>query len=107
MGRKQKGGNFKGKKYQRSTKQKGGNIIKKIKNHKVSRTLQKHLVNVGRELGGMFLNSSKGKQLKAKTKQPETLPVQSGSGIGRGKRHGPPKKMRNTIPSAKLVLYHQ
>jgi hypothetical protein len=35
------------------------------------------------------------------------LPVQRGSGIGRGKRYGPPKRQRNTIPSTQLVMYHQ
>ena len=63
--KRQRGGNFKGKKYQRS-KQDGGNIIGKIKNSKITKTLRKHMQSVGQQLG-----------------------------------------QRNTIPSAKYVMYQR
>jgi hypothetical protein len=81
----QRGGNFKGKKYQRS-KQDGGNIIGKIKNSKITKTLRK----VGEQLG--LLPGKK-------------TTVQKGGGMKR--RGGPPKRRRNTIPSAKYVMYHR
>ena len=103
MGRKrQRGGNFRGKKYQCS-KQKGGSIINKIGNSKITKALSRHLLNVGKELGGMLLKSRKG-GAKAKIKQ---MAVQSGAGLRQSIRQGPPKQLRNTIPSAKYVMYHQ
>jgi hypothetical protein len=95
MARYQKGGNFRGKKYQRSKKQRGGNIEKKIKNSKIGKQLKK-IINVGNRLGNILI---------PKTKTKKT--IQSGSGIGHSVHYGPPRRVRNTIPSAKQIMYHQ
>jgi hypothetical protein len=83
--KRQRGGNFKGKKYQRS-KQQGGNIMGKIKNSKVAGTLRKHMLSVGQKLG--LLPTKK-------------MIVQKGGSM---RRQGPPRRQRNTIPSAKYVM---
>ena len=88
--KRQRGGNFKGKKYQRS-KQDGGNIIGKIKNSKITKTLRKHMQSVGQQLG--LLPGKK-------------MIVQKGGSMRR-MRQGPQKRRRNTIPSAKYVMYHR
>jgi hypothetical protein len=106
--RRQRGGNFKGKKYQRSKpkKQDGGNVIRKarrtgrklfgkVKNSGVTRTI----VDLGRSLGIIP------KPMKTTTKQITT--VQKGGNIRRSIRNdGPPKRQRNTIPGARYVMYH-
>jgi hypothetical protein len=88
--KRQRGGNFKGKEYQRS-KQQGGNIIGKIKNSKVTKTLRKHMLSVGQKLG--LLPTKK-------------MIVQKGGSMRR-MRQDPPRCQRNTIPSAKYVMYHR
>ena len=66
----------------------------KVKNHKISKTVTKHLMNIGRELGSVILKTP-----------PKQKAVQQGAGIGRMVRHGPSKIIRNTIP--KMHMYHQ
>ena len=106
--KRQRGGNFKGKKYQRSKpkKQDGGNVIRKarrtgrnligkVKNSKITWTM----VDLGRSLGLIP------KPMKTVTKQMTT--VQKGGSVRRNMRNGgPPKRQRNTIPSARYVMYH-
>jgi hypothetical protein len=113
--KRQRGGNFKGKKYQRSKpkKQEGGNVIRKarrtgrnligkVKNSKITRTM----VNLGRSLGLLptpMKPAIKQTPMKAAIKQTTTT-VQKGGSMRR--RMGPPKRQRNTIPGARYVMYH-
>ncbi|CAB4016324.1 Hypothetical predicted protein [Paramuricea clavata] len=92
MARYQKGGNFRGKKYQRS-KKRGGYIEKKIKNSKIGEQLKK-IINVCNRLGNILI---------PKTKTKKT--IQSGSSIGHSVRYVPPRRVRNTIPIAKQIMY--
>ncbi|CAB3985447.1 Hypothetical predicted protein [Paramuricea clavata] len=100
--RKQGGGNFKGKKYQRSKKQDGGNLFTKLKKSSFS----KKLLAAGKHLALGALGG--GEQTR---NTPPPMPVrknyqQKGAGIKK-KRKGGHAKLRNTIPSAKHVMYHQ
>jgi hypothetical protein len=104
--KRQRGGNFKGKKYQRtkSKKQEGGNIvgkvrrsgrnvIGKVKNSKIAKTM----VNLSRSLGLIP------KPITTTTTKTKRMIVQKGGSM---RRSGPPKRQRNTIPGAKYVMYH-
>jgi hypothetical protein len=105
--KRQRGGNFKGKKYQRSKpkKQEGGNVIRrarrtgrnvigKVKNSKIAKTM----VNLGRSLGLIP------KPITTTTTKTKRMVVQKGGSMRR--RSGPPKRQRNTIPGARYVMYH-
>ncbi|CAB3989992.1 Hypothetical predicted protein [Paramuricea clavata] len=105
MGRKRKqhGGNFKGEKYQRSKKQDGGNFFTKIRKNPFSQKL----LNAGKQLALGAL----GGQTQARN-APPPMPVrknyqQKGAGIKKKRKSGHATKLRNTIPSAKHVMYHQ
>ena len=104
--KRQRGGNFKGKKYQRSKpkKQDGGNVIRKARRTgrklvgKV-RNSEPQIVELGCSLGLIP------KPMKTATKQMTT--VQKGGSIRRNRQNGgPPKRQRNTIPGARYVMYH-
>jgi hypothetical protein len=95
--KRQRGGNFKGKKYQRSKpkKQEGGNVIRKAR--KTGRNVFNTVTNLGRSLG---LIPKPITTTTTKTKRT----VQTGGSVRR--RNGPPKRQRNTIPGARYVMYH-
>jgi hypothetical protein len=99
--RRQYGGNFKGNQRQRSKKQSGGNILKNIKNHQITKTVTKKLMNLGRQLGSKILETPPKQLHKAMSGQR----VQQGAGIGYATRRGPHKRIKNTIP--KTYMYHQ
>ena len=81
--KRQRGGNFKGKKYQRSKpkKQDGGGKF----------------VDFARTMEGV------GKNIKKSAKRVRGR-LQKGGGM---RRPGPPKQRRNTIPNANYVMYHR
>ena len=81
--KRQRGGNFKGKKYQRSKPKK-------------------------QDGGGKFVDFAKGlegfgRQTKKNMKAVRQR-LQKGGGM---RRPGPPKRRRNTIPNASYVMYHR
>ena len=81
--KRQRGGNFKGKKYQRSKpkKQDGGG----------------KLIDFARGLESYCRHTKK--NIKAVRRR-----LQKGGGM---RRPGPPKRRRNTIPNANYVMYHR
>jgi hypothetical protein len=83
--KRQRGGNFKGKKYQRSKpkKQDGGG----------------RFVDFAKVMEGVGHNVKK--SAKAVHRR---MYVQKGGGM---RRPGPPKRRRNTIPNANYVMYHR
>ena len=104
--KRQRGGNFKGKKYQRSKpkKQEGGNVVRRAR-------------RTGRKLVGKVKNSEPqivalGRSLglipqPMNDPPPPKRTVQKGGNIRRNSRNGgPPKRQRNTIPGARYVMYH-
>ena len=105
--KRQRGGNFKGKKYQRSKpkKQEGGNVVRKARRTgrklvgKV-RNSEPQIVALGRSLGliPQPMNDPPPKRMTT---------VQKGGSIRRNRQNGgPPKRQRNTIPGARYVMYH-
>ncbi|CAB3984020.1 Hypothetical predicted protein [Paramuricea clavata] len=103
--RKQRGGNFKGKKYQRSKKQDGGNFFTKLRKNPFSQKL----LTAGKQLALGALGGPQQTQAR-NVRPPPPMPArknyqQRGAGIKK-KRKGH-AKLRNTIPSAKHVMYHQ
>ncbi|CAB3988327.1 Hypothetical predicted protein [Paramuricea clavata] len=101
--RKQDGGNFRGKKYQRSKKQDGGNFFTKLRKNSFS----KKLLTAGKQLAMGALGGGE----QARNTSPP-MPVrrdyqQKGAGIKKKRKSNKRAKLRNTIPSAKYVMYHQ
>ena len=105
--KRQRGGNFKGKKYQRSKpkKQDGGNVVRRVR--RTGRKLvgkvknsEPQIVALGRSLGLI-------PQPMNDPPPPPKRTVQKGGNIRRNSRNGgPPKRQRNTIPGARYVMYH-
>ena len=120
--KRQRGGNFKGKKYQRSKpkKQEGGNVVRRAR--RTGRKLvgkvknsEPQIVALGRSRAGtqsrwdaVALGRSLGLiPQPMNDPPPPKRTVQKGGSIRRnGRNGGPPKRQRNTIPGARYVMYH-
>jgi hypothetical protein len=81
--KRQRGGNFKGKKYQRSKPKKQGGGGKLIDFARGAESFGRHVRKNVKKVRGR---------------------LQKGGGI---RRPGPPKQRRNTIPNANYVMYHR
>lgn len=101
--RKQRGGNFKGKKYQRSKKQEGGSFFSKLQKNPLSRKF----LAAGKQLANGLLNGA-GQPVQQPVQQPvKQPPRQKGMGMKKKQSGFKGAKLRNTIPPAKYVMYHQ
>jgi hypothetical protein len=83
--KRQRGGNFKGKKYQRSKPRKQNGGGKFIDFARTMEDVGRHIKKTSKAVHGRMY-------------------VQKGGGM---RRPGPPRRRRNTIPNANYVMYHR